>query len=107
MVAALVLGIREIGVDDRLPDRSLVGPADRSTYEELRKATSDLTSKRRMSSLCRDLSRLRPRASDRPSHPRAHPQHHHAVLADAHRRLVGPVVLEERASGGSRGPPTA
>ena len=31
------------------------------------------------------------------SHPGPHPRQHHAVLADGHRRLGGPVVLGERA----------
>ena len=32
-------------------------------------------------------------AADGQSHPRPHPGQHHAVLADGHRRLRGPLVL--------------
>ena len=40
------------------------------------------------------------------SHPGPHPRQHHAVLADGHRRLGGPVVLGERTGPGcSRGRP--
>ena len=37
------------------------------------------------------------------SHPGPHPRQHHAVLADRHRGLGGPVVLGERTSPGPRG----
>ena len=37
------------------------------------------------------------------SDPGPHPRQHHAVLADRHRGLGGPVVLGERTSPGSRG----
>ena len=41
-------------------------------------------------------------------HPRPHPRQHHAVLADRHRRLRGPVVLGGlRAGRAGRGPPAA
>ena len=36
------------------------------------------------------------------SHPRPHPRQHHAVLADGHRGLGGPVVLGERTSPAAR-----
>ena len=42
------------------------------------------------------------------SHPRPHPRQHHALLADRHRRLGGPLVLGERTShsrGGRPGSP--
>ena len=37
------------------------------------------------------------------SHPRPHPRQHHALLADRHRGLGGPLVLGERTSHSSRG----
>ena len=55
--------------------------------------------------LLQDLPRLRRRPALGQSHPRPHPRQHHAVLADRHRRLGGPVVLGERTSRGSRGRP--
>ena len=39
------------------------------------------------------------------SHPGPHRRQHHAVLADGHRRLGGPLVLGERTSPGRRGRP--
>ena len=44
-------------------------------------------------SLLQDLPRLRRRRARRESHPGPHPRQHHAVLADRHRCLRGPVVL--------------
>ena len=44
--------------------------------------------------------RLRRRRALGQSHPGPHPRQHHAVLADRHRRLRGPVVLGERTGPG-------
>ena len=49
-------------------------------------------------SLLQDLPRLPRRAAFRRPHPRPHPRQHHAVLADGHRGLGGPVVLGEHTS---------
>ena len=55
--------------------------------------------------LRQDLPRLHRRAAVRGPHPGPHPRQHHAVLADRHRGLGGPVVLGERTSPGPRGAP--
>ena len=54
-------------------------------------------------SLLQDLPRLPRRAALRRPHPGPHPRQHHAVLADRHRGLGGPVVLGERPSRSPRG----
>ena len=57
-------------------------------------------------------ARLRRRAARRQPHPGPHPRQHHALLADRHRRLGGPVVLGELraaalAAAGQAPPPTS
>jgi pimeloyl-ACP methyl ester carboxylesterase len=63
-----------------------------------------LAARPRHRQLLQDLGRLRRREARGQSHPGDHRRQHHAVLADGHRRLGGPVVLGGRTSpGGSPG----
>ena len=48
-------------------------------------------------------ARVRRRQARGQPHPRQHPRQHHAVLADGHRRLGGPVVLGGRTGQAHRG----
>ena len=48
--------------------------------------------------LLQDLPRVRRRRARGQSHPGQHPRQHHAVLADRHRSVGGPVVLGGRTS---------
>ena len=52
-----------------------------------------LAARPRHGQLLQDLPRLRRRRARGQSHPGPHRRQHHAVLADRHRRLGGPVVL--------------
>ena len=60
-----------------------------------------LAARPRHGQLLQDLPRLRRRRARGQSHPGPHRRQHHAVLADGHRRLGGPVVLGGRTSPGS------
>ena len=57
-----------------------------------------LDARPRHGQLLQDLPRLCRRRARGQSHPGPHPRQHHAVLADGHRGLGGPVVLGERTS---------
>ena len=59
-----------------------------------------LAARPRHGQLLQDRRRLRRRKAHGQPHPGAHPRQHHAVLADGHRRLGGPVVLGGRTSAG-------
>ena len=64
-------------------------------------ALARLAARPRHGQLLQDLPRLRRRRARGQSHPGPHRRQHHAVLADGHRRLGGPVVLGGRKSPGS------
>ena len=59
-----------------------------------------LDARPRHGQLLQDLPRVRRRRARGQSHPGPHRRQHHAVLADRHRRLGGPVVLGGRTSAG-------
>ena len=73
---------------------------DRLRPAGLTRRPGGLDARPRHRQLLQDLRRLRRRAALGQSHPRPHPRQHHAVLADRHRGLGGPVVLGERTSPG-------
>ena len=94
--------------DERL--RLLPGEGHAAADDRLRPAgftrrPGGLDARPRHGQLLQDLPRLRRRRARGQSHPGPHPRQHHAVLADRHRRLGGPVVLGGRTSpGGARRP---
>ena len=59
-----------------------------------------LVARPRHRQLLQDLPRVRRRRARGQSHPGQHPRQHHAVLADRHRSVGGPVVLGGRTSAG-------
>ena len=59
-----------------------------------------LDARPRHGQLLQDLPRLRRRRALGQSHAGPHPRQHHAVLADRHRSVGGPVVLGERTGAG-------
>ena len=60
-----------------------------------------LDARPRHGQLLQDLPRVRRRRARGQSHPGQHRRQHHAVLADGHRSLGGPVVLGGRTSAGA------
>ena len=59
-----------------------------------------LAARPRHGQLLQDLPRVRRRRARGQPHPGPHPRQHHAVLADRHRSVGGPVVLGGRTSAG-------
>ncbi len=89
--------------DERL--RLLPGDGHAAADDRLRPAgftrrPGGLDARPRHGQLLQDLPRLRRRRARGQSHPGQHRRQHHAVLADGHRRLGGPVVLGGRTSPG-------
>ena len=89
--------------DERL--RLLPGAVHAAADDRLRPAgftrrAGGLDARPRHGQLLEDLPRLRRRRARGQSHPGQHRRQHHAVLADGHRRLGGPVVLGGRTSRG-------
>ena len=86
--------------------RLLPGDGHASADDRLRPAgftrrPGRLAARPRHGQLLQDLPRLRRRRAGGQSHPGPHRRQHHAVLADGHRRLGGPIVLGGRTSPGS------
>ena len=86
-----------------LPGAGHTAADDRLRPARFTRRPGGLDARPRHRRLLQDLPRLHRRAAFRRAHPRPHPRQHHAVLADRHRGLGGPVVLGKRASPGPRG----
>ncbi len=85
--------------------RLLPGDGNAATDDQLRPAgftrrAGRLAARPRHGQLLQDLPRLRRRRARGQSHPGEHRRQHHAVLADRHRSVGGPVVLGGRTSAG-------
>ena len=94
--------------DDRL--RLLPGAGHAAADDRLRPAgltrrPGGLDARPRHGQLREDLPRLPRRPAGGQPHPGPHRRQHHAVLADGHRGLGGPVVLGERTSPSACGRP--
>ena len=89
-----------------LPGAGRAAADDRLRPPGLTNRPRRLDARPRHGRLLQDLRRLRRREALGQSHAGSHPRQRHAVLADRHRRLGGPVVLGERtgrsSSGGGR-----
>ena len=88
-----------------LPGAGHAAADDRLRAAGFTRRAGGLDARPRHGQLLQDRPRLRRRAAGRQPHPGAHPRQHHAVLADGHRGLGGPVVLGGRTSPGARGRP--
>ena len=84
----LLLGAGHPAADDRLRPAGLTRRVGR------------LDARPRHGRVLQDLQRVRRRATFGQSHAGSRPRQHHAVLADGHRDLGGPVVLGERTGRG-------
>ena len=85
-----------------LPGAGHAAADDRLRPAGFTRRPGGLDARPRHRQLLQDLPRLRRRAALGQSHPGPHPRQHHAVLADRHRGLGGPVVLGERTSPSAR-----
>ena len=81
-----------------LPGAGHAAADDRLRAARFTRRPGGLDARPRHGQLLQDLPRLRRRRAVGQSHPGPHPRQHHAVLADGHRGLGGPVVLGERTS---------
>ena len=86
-----------------LPGDGHAAADDRLRPARLTRRPGGLAARSRHGQLPEDRSRLRRWPAGGQSHPGPHRRQHHAVLADRHRGLGGPVVLGERTSRSSCG----
>ena len=87
-----------------LPRAGHAAADDRLRPAGLTRRPGGLDARPRHGQLLQDLPRLCRRAALGQPHPGPHRRQHHALLADGHRGLGGPVVLGERTSPGSARP---
>ena len=90
-----------------LPRTGHAATDDRLRAARFTRRPGGLDARPRHGQLPQDLPRLCRRRACGQSHARPHPRQHHAVLADGHRGLGGPVVLGERTSPSSCGGPSS
>src|ERR687892_440748 len=84
-----------------LPGDGHAAADDRLCPPGFTRCLGGLAPRPRHGQLLQDLPRLRRRRTCRQSHPGPHRRQHHAVLADGHRHVGGPVLLGGRTSPGS------
>ena len=83
-----------------LPGDGHAAADDRLLAAGFTRRAGGLVARPRHGQLLQDLPRVRRRRARGQSHPGEHRRQHHAVLADRHRTVRGPVVLGGRTSAG-------